>query len=65
MPSYRAYGNGIRMGCKCGNQTFRGRRLPEWRAAIWLLGVGYLWRKLILRKTDWDPRLPLRQTYDS
>ena len=64
MPHYRVYGiekaqpgDGL---CRCGGRTFRPVRLPEWKAAIWVLVVGWLWRKTIKGYREWDPRMPIR-----
>jgi hypothetical protein len=65
MPHYRVYGQKVARVtdglCRCGGSTFRPRRLPEWRAAWWVLLVGWLWRKTIRGAAEWDPRVPLRQ----
>lgn len=63
VPHYRVYGRrqttpGM---CRCGCSQFRPTILPEWAAAWWVLGVGWLWRKTIRREVDWDPRMPIRQ----
>lgn len=47
--------------CWCGQHTFRPRHIPEWKAAWQVLVVGWLWRKVIRGKTQWDPRLPIRK----
>lgn len=47
--------------CRCGHHTFRPRRISELNAAWRVLVVGWLWRKVIRRKVQWDPRLPIRQ----
>lgn len=49
---------GQRLGCKCGKQEVETQRISEWRAAWWFLVRGLLVRYLILRRPDWDPRLP-------
>ena len=48
-------------GCRCGCLYTKPRNIPEWQAAYWLCVRGLLIRKLILRKTDWDPRLPSQE----
>lgn len=64
MPHWRAYAthptptDGV---CRCGATHFRPVRIPEWQAAIWVLVVGWLWRKTIRGETQWDPRMPVRQ----
>ncbi len=64
MPHYRVYGRVVKKPtdglCACGSAMFRPRRLPEWRAMWWVLVVGYLWRNLIRRELEWDPRMPVR-----
>lgn len=68
MPHYVAYppvGTRGKIGCKCGHREYSPVTLPEWKAAWWVLVVGWLWRKTIRRMHDqkhWDPRLPIRQT---
>lgn len=47
------------IGCKCGGTLAGFARLPEWQAAWWVISC-YVWRKLILKKTFWDPRMPIR-----
>lgn len=48
------------VGCRCGGKQARDTQLPEWQAAYYVLSR-YVWRKLILRRTYWDPRLPTRK----
>lgn len=61
MPHYYVYGKLTKnASCKCGGNQFRPVRIPEWKAAWWVLVVGWLWRKTILRKPEWDPRMPMR-----
>jgi hypothetical protein len=64
MPHYRAYGSQLEPGvgrCRsCGQTQFRPSRIPEWKAAWWLLVVGWLWRKTIRKYAMWDPRMPVR-----
>jgi len=51
------------IGCRhCGGIRARMCRLPEWHAA-WLVLSCYVWRKLIRRKTYWDPRMPTRKVH--
>lgn len=51
---------GERIGCTCGSTLVRGTFLGDWHAAWWVLVVGVLWRRTILRQSDWDPRIPTR-----
>jgi hypothetical protein len=51
---------GHRIGCKCGGQMVTPRQVPTLSAAYWLFVRGFLVRRLIQRKTDWDPRIPYR-----
>jgi hypothetical protein len=63
VPQYRCYGSQDEAGvglCRCGNNTFSPMVIPEWRAALWLLGC-YVWRKQILKKDMWDPRIAVRK----
>lgn len=64
-PHYEAYppaGEKGSFGCpKCHQKFFRPIHLPEWRAALWVLGVGWFWRKTVLKKERWDPRVPIRE----
>lgn len=63
MPHYRIYGRrptSPRDGqCRCGGTQFRPVRLPEWKAAFWVVVVGWLWRKTINKQQEWDPRMPV------
>lgn len=62
MPHYRVYGQRASNGqCRCGSNTFKPRRIPEWKAMFWVLVVGWLWRKTLRREPEWDPRMPIRQ----
>lgn len=47
------------IGCRCGSLKAGLTRVPEWQAA-WLLLCCYVWRRLVLKKTYWDPRMPAR-----
>jgi hypothetical protein len=61
MPHYHVYGRlSEKSTCRCGCNSFRPVRIPEWRAAWWVLVVGWLWRKTIRRHAEWDPRMPMR-----
>lgn len=64
VPHYRVYG---RVGatktsgrCACGATMYRPIVLPAWKAAWWLLVVGWVWRKTMRREPEWDPRMPIR-----
>jgi hypothetical protein len=57
-PGSKAYDRGGQ--CSCGHTEFAPVRIPEWRAAWWVLAVGWLWRKTIRGETNWDPRMPHR-----
>lgn len=49
-----------RVGCPCGGLQVRQAVLPEWQAAYYVL-TRYVWRKLILGRTYWDPRMAERR----
>ena len=63
VPQYRCYGSqdepGVGLCRHCGNHTFSPMVLPEWRAALWVLGC-YLWRKKFRGYDMWDPRIAMR-----
>lgn len=61
VPHYRIYGRGVPGRCKCGGNALRPVRLPEWRAAWWVVIVGWLWRRTLRRCEEWDPRMPIRR----
>lgn len=61
MPHYHVYAKKGHGQCRCGGSMYRPTTLPEWQAAWWLLVVGWLWRKTIQRRPDWDPRMPIRE----
>lgn len=67
MPHYKAYGRYIKKKtdgmCRCGSTVFRPTHIPEWRAAWWVLVVGWLWRKTIRKEKEWDPRMPIRMEH--
>ena len=46
-----------RMGCKCGSGQMRFTWVPFWKGLSILTGA-YLWRRVILRYKNWDPRIP-------
>lgn len=48
------------VGCKCGGQDVKPSQVSTLSAAYWLLIRGYLIRKLILRKHEWEPRIAYR-----
>lgn len=49
-----------RVGCPCGGVKVRIVHIPEWQAAYYVV-TRYLWRKLILRRRYWDPRIAERR----
>jgi hypothetical protein len=61
-PHYAVYGKKASRSnlCKCGNNQYRPVHLPEWQAALWVLVVGWFWRKVLRRESEWDPRMPIR-----
>jgi hypothetical protein len=62
VPQFRCYGNlhepGIGL-CRCGSNEFQPMRIPEWRAAVWVLSC-LVWRKWVLKREMWDPRIAQR-----
>lgn len=50
-----------RMGCKCGCMYVVPRTISTPLGLWWLFVRGYLVRGMILRKPDYDPRIPMRQ----
>ena len=46
-------------GCRCGFQEMRPTHVSEITAWAFLI-YGFVWRRLIRRLKDWDPRMPLR-----
>ncbi len=60
VPHYRVYGY-VQGRCRCGHATFVPTLLPEWKAAWYVLVVGWLWRKTLRRCAEWDPRMPVRE----
>jgi hypothetical protein len=65
VPQYRCYGSAKEPGaglCRCGGNEFSPMVIPEWKAALWVLIVGWLWRKTILQREMWDPRIAVRHT---
>lgn len=62
VPQFRCYGNKDEPGiglCRCGCNEFSPMRLPEWKAAAWVLAC-LVWRKWVLKKDMWDPRIGMR-----
>ena len=62
VPQYRCYGNlhepGIGL-CRCGSNEFSPMPIAEWYAA-WLVLSRLVWRKWILKRAMWDPRISQR-----
>lgn len=48
------------IGCRCGGSFFVPRNISEWHAAYWVVVRGFLWRRVVQRRRDWDPRVPDR-----
>lgn len=48
-----------RTGCPCGGIHVGPARIPEWQAA-WYVLSRLVWRKWLLKKPFWDPRMPER-----
>lgn len=67
VPHYRVFGSRAAAAgcCRCGGTQYRPTVLPEWKAALWVLVVGWLWRKTLRRQAEWDPRMPIRQAADA
>ena len=61
IPHWKVYGRGGDGRCRCGSNTFRPARIPEWKAAFYVLVLGWLWRKTIRKQAEWDPRMPVRR----
>jgi hypothetical protein len=54
VPYYRLTGRTAYLGCRhCGQVFFHPTRIPEWRAAVWVLW-GFVTKQ-------GDPRMPIRQ----
>ncbi len=49
-----------RTGCPGGGVHVRCARIPEWKAAYYVLSR-LVWRKWLLGRTYWDPRMPERR----
>ena len=62
VPHYRVYGHKtVAPGsCRCGCTQYRPTTIPEWKAAWWVLVVGWFWRKTVRRYAEWDARMPVR-----
>lgn len=58
----KAVGEKGRTGCRCGCMRARIAAIPEWQAAL-LLGVCYVWRRVIQKRQHWDPRMPVRRVH--
>ena len=56
----KAVGETGRTGCPCGGIHVGPVRIAEWRAA-WYVLSRLVWRKWILHKPYWDPRMPERR----
>jgi hypothetical protein len=52
---------GGRTGCRCGSVHVRPKELGFVTAAWWLFVRGFLIRRALWRRDDWDPRIPWRQ----
>lgn len=49
-----------KLGCpRCGGLYFRPVQISEWRAA-WFVLSRLVWRKVVTRQRQWDPRMPMR-----
>lgn len=48
-------------GCPCGSQYVVPRTIPTWLAVWWYFVRGLLIRKWILRRDNYDPRVPWRR----
>jgi len=62
VPHYRCYGSQAEPGmgrCRCGFYEYSPMAIPEWKAAWWVLSR-LVWRKWILKRDMWDPRIPVR-----
>lgn len=62
VPAWRMLGRmPMKTGCVCGCTKTWAAHIPEWQAAWWLLIRGRFIRKILLRKENWDPRIPMRE----
>ncbi len=52
-----------RTGCKCGSQHVVPSSIGFWRGAWFYFVRGLLIRRLILRKSNCDPRIPKREAH--
>lgn len=48
------------VGCTCGSPYVVPREIPNWQAAWWYFVRGILVRKWLMRRDDFDPRVPWR-----
>lgn len=61
---YRA-GERKTIGCRtCGGVKYSPANFPTLTQAWWLLVRGWLIRKVLLRKDNWDPRMPSRVPHE-
>lgn len=61
----RLKGDTDRVGCKCGSLEVKPRNIGKPLGMWWYFVRGLLVRKLILRKGNYDPRIPHRQGHAS
>lgn len=48
------------VGCRCGSEYVRPAVIPSLTAAWWLFVRGIFVRLVVLRRADWDPRIPVQ-----
>lgn len=48
-----------RIGCTCGGIRIQPTRLRIHKSVWWFFVRGWLIRKVLLRKHNWDPRVPV------
>src|SRR5688572_18125666 len=48
-----------KIGCPCGGMKLQPCIIPAWQAVWWFVVRGVVVRKLVLRKSNWDPRIPV------
>lgn len=58
---YAARGEPSQPQCRCGATFFRPTHISELAAAWRVVVVGWLWRKTLRGRRQWDPRMPVRQ----
>lgn len=51
---------GAVIGCGCGSPYVKPAIIRAWRSVWWYFAVGLFWRRLVCRRENWDPRLPMR-----